>query len=924
MEEALNPEQQAMIGAAVNFNVSHADPFTTRTTYNASGAFNEGDLMMIYRQYTKDNGVFDWQNEIFRVYNYSYKTAPGTSVVLERDWKVYEGRKKGDYTPDAVDANKRNLTLDVQSKGDSLTWENGKTVRFRAWSRSNLSGALTSGSKSSYYPDYCVSDWVTVSGPTSEIPLSLKHLGCRLTFFYRNNGNRLQGVEITYDPDDYMREDNASDLVSDAADKFPVTATDDKMSATDAAAAVKAAYEKMCMPAGVNIETGLLKAMTKTAYSGASDLTKIEEWEYEDGTPKLVYYGDKSTEEIATDVQRPLFASNDSRYYLVTIPYDMSSGVTGGEPIVLPPWTRFKVWLYDVNNGDQGTGSLESQYHIFSLSDIKDGDNPLYPDGLTLLPGYSYEFRVGYRYNQLTITPGDSFSWDQQDAAELGYAPAEEVEIEPTTTPYGWWSDAIKKAVEETQGSKNYNPEFHIKSEAEFLEFIKLVNGDAVLPALQNGPIYRKVKEYETSTNANGTITKTPKTYGWSTVNDEKNAKWVDKSELLQKGYIFYEHYYRSNANRDAYSEEDYLQTPFSFFDEDLSRHFTVYLDVDLDLQDMKINSIGRETVTLEGSTFKAAFKGYFDGYSKLSTEDESALSVHKIKNLNVEGNYLFNFVSDASIRNLQIETTHTVGLLNEAKAKTDNDAIVGWGCYIAGISIKANNKPIVVSADSTKYVNAIAHSLMGPSVVVGCIHEGDAAGALVGEASDLQMYGCMRTAGNIAGAALLGGYLTGVPGAKKNFFSPQISLSAQKRDKNFSKKPVWGVFMCNYYNKDSHDVSKNAVAVGSTADDYSVLEYIRGRQSRILRAVYDNMLSREVMFSTLSNQQIEEYYGLAPWKAMNYAIYKYNTEGKGRDYPCKVHYEVNENGYDHLYPYLTSGAPTDACAAWDVLTQNN
>ena len=45
---------ESLLGRAVNFQASVADPFATRTTYRHNGAFNEGDLMTIYRQYSDD------------------------------------------------------------------------------------------------------------------------------------------------------------------------------------------------------------------------------------------------------------------------------------------------------------------------------------------------------------------------------------------------------------------------------------------------------------------------------------------------------------------------------------------------------------------------------------------------------------------------------------------------------------------------------------------------------------------------------------------------------------------------------------------------------------------------------------------------------------------------------------------------------
>lgn len=888
-----------LIGTAVNFNVSRAKEFQTRVTYNDTGVFNEGDMMVIYRQY-EENGSFDWQTEIFRSYQYKYTMVPGTEVMLKRDWEVYEGRKKGDYE---ANGSSRTLTNNIaQTKADSITWENGKTVRFRSWARSNLSNALNQG-KANYYPDYMVSDWVTVSGPTEAISMTLKHLGSRIYFSVKNSGNVLKAVEICLDEADYRRADNADTNANDELDKVIKDKDGNTLTAAEAVANVVAAFNRMALPAGVDIETGLLTAMTKNAWDDATDdqIRKIEEWAYESGTPKLVHYGDMSSAQVAREVKHPVFASNNTHYALVTIPYDISSD-HGGEPITLPPYTRFRIKLQDVSQGDEN----ESQYHIFSLSDIKDGDTPCYPDGLEMSAGASYEFRVGYRYNQLTIERGDDFSWNQQDAMEGEASDSTVTMVSPDT--YTWWKQAIADAIEETKSNKNYTPEFHISSVEQFLEFIKLVNGDAGKAEDEHGKIYRLVQEYDVRTNDDGTISKTPSVYGWSLVNDQQHPQFVDRSILEAQGYVFYEHYYPSDANREAYSEEDYLRGPFTFYDENLNRHFRVVLDADLDFCDQKINSIGKQSITFGGNSVSAAFKGDFSGYS--ATDGR----VHTLRNLNVNGYYLFNYVMDAAISNLYIETTHSVGLVNIATPTMNGLAIAGWGCYISGISVKANNQ--------VANLNAIAHTLTGPSYVVGCIHDGDATGALVGTASDLRMYGCMRTAANISGAALLGAYADN----NNQFFAPQISFSAQLASKNYSRKPVWGRFMCNYYNKDEHEDCKNAVAVADIADDYSMLEYIRGRQSRILRALNDNFLNRETPYDLLDKRRLEEFYGLAPWKAMNYAIYKYNKDDKGKDYPCMVHYMVKAlgNGYDHTYPQMLGGKPDDSVAAWDVLQQAN
>lgn len=52
----ISDEQKSLIGRAVDFSTSVADAFTSRASYNATGAFNEGDVMTIYRQYSDDGG----------------------------------------------------------------------------------------------------------------------------------------------------------------------------------------------------------------------------------------------------------------------------------------------------------------------------------------------------------------------------------------------------------------------------------------------------------------------------------------------------------------------------------------------------------------------------------------------------------------------------------------------------------------------------------------------------------------------------------------------------------------------------------------------------------------------------------------------------------------------------------------------------
>ena len=212
MDLRLTSEQQTLIGQGINFNASMADQFVTRTTYHSDGSFNEGDQMRIFRQYATDNTgtSFDVNGEIFRTYYYKMSYAAGTSVSLDNDWlpapESYGKKKKND-----------DGTIGTQTSADSLTWENGRTVRFRAWGRSNLSGYLSSTdtavARRNYYPDYTVSDWVTVSGPTQNIPLTMRHIACRVALTCKG-GNEFSKVELCLKDEDYDSEDYAKKVRS--------------------------------------------------------------------------------------------------------------------------------------------------------------------------------------------------------------------------------------------------------------------------------------------------------------------------------------------------------------------------------------------------------------------------------------------------------------------------------------------------------------------------------------------------------------------------------------------------------------------------------------------------------------------------------------------------------------------------------------
>lgn len=896
--DGLTAEQRDLIGRAVNFNATRVDAFASRVTLIDTGEFNEDDLMRIYRQYYQSNGT--WGEEAYRTYIHNTKYAPGTTISLGTDWRVYVGRKGFNTKGDQLHK-EDNFTFD-QKEQDSITWDHGGTVRFRSWTRSNYAGCLDGCYKwyganglTNYYPDFCVSDWVTVSGPTAQIPLNMRHICSRIVFARRGNGNEFHHVEVDTIWEDYKRRDNADFNDNDN--------DDDEAGKTDAQAQeecnqVLAAYRRMCMPSGVDIEKGELHAMKKTywanLYNGDSNkpddntdaqnsksiLPKLEE----EDPSTFYHFGQRDSNYIHHYVQRPVFANVNGSCYLLTIPYDMSNESTQGDIITLPACTRFRVFLRDVNNGDgmpNDNQSYEGTYHIFSLKDIVDGNGkPKFPDGLDMLPGRSYRFYVGYRYKQLTITADDHFSWDRQDL-EAQQIDADIHDV-PATSPaeYSWWKTTIKNAIPTSTGG-DFNPVFHIKSQKEFIEFINLVNGTA---AVQTEGLYRAKRNVVNDDHKDNSYDR----YNWwytEVSANKRDTTWVTSAEATAMGYLLYESYHAANANQPAYSEEEYIRQNYPFYDESRDRHYTVYLDCDLDLYDWELASVGHLATT--------PFMGYFDGQN------------HTISNLNLPEEYFFKYIKSAAIRNLRIESTHKVSLVKEG---TNTN-------YIVGIDLRAH---------STK--NSIAESLTSntynnPSYVVGCIHVGDAGGALVGASDNLYMYGCMQAAEGIPSdrGALLGGYLT-APNNNGSFLAPQISFDYSDMSQQLKGTPSWGRFMCNYYDT---ELSPGTNAVGSIRDLYSPLEYIRGRDSFILKAKNDNLLKGASINILGSEAQRIAYYGLAPWKAMNYGIVRYNQTPIGTTHKCNAHYENDDTGYIHRYPELKAGVP-DAGKYANPLEQNN
>ena len=848
---SMTADQKELLGTAVNFDASIADAFTTRTSYNSDGSFNDNDLMVIYRQYSDDNGkTFDASSEGYRVYSYQPKTVSGMSIALNTQWKVLKGKtgyekERGTFT---------------QTDADSLTWDDGRTVRFRAWGLSNLSNCLGNGSKSSFYPDFTMAGWVTSSGPTHDIPLSLKHLACRIAVSPKS-GNQIYKIELCTDVKDYMREDNAD---SGEEDQKDICTKEEAQKRLDS---VMTVYHKMCMPGGIDFDSGL-KAMSHEYWDNVTNVTGIETAENQ---AKMIAINTQDSATIRTAAVHPEFHGNNGNEYFVTIPHDMSTE-SHGERLVLPYYTRFRVYIRDVNNGDSTTSGYERTYHILALNDIKDNDThkTKFPTGMPMAAGYSYNISVGYKYKSLSVTIDNDFSW-KNETLEDGT-----MEEQTSTRYYNkhWWTNAIDASIEKVMSSSatSYNPEFEISSPWEFVFFMHLVNGTA---ATKHTNEYT-LKRGESYTDGDGVMNK--KWHWYKVTGEGKDQKTVEitKEEAEADGWIFYHAYHPADGDNAAYYEEVVLDGPYSFYSNLVNRKFKVKLTADLDMQYVNMNSIGTSAST--------SFLGIFDG------------QFHTISNFYQQDGYLFGYVgqahSDASsagaggvVSNLVINSAYPVCVVKE-----------GYDAKILGISMLApSNK------------SAFAEKLSGSnSYVVGCANYGDATSGLVGEASNLTMYGCMQTAEDLSGGALLGKYSDD----SNKFFAPATGTV------------TWGNFMCNFYDIDK---SPNAHAVGSITDAYQRQQYIRASKTYMLCALSDQLITdRETLAAVKNTSRFAGFYGLAPWKAMNYAIYRYNSSATGQLYPCNAHYENQDaTGYNHRYPVLKANQP-ETRTDWNVLEKLN
>lgn len=909
----LTPEQQELIGTAINFQ-PYVDNFvTTRKadSPNHEGGFNTGDLMYLYRQYYDEEEGWVYKNPPGTVYMYTDLNNGETGIFERESWKVYENKTfrfydkeelynnvESQYFDPYIASNKQKHSYYKRlEKGDSITWESGVTVRFRAWVLSKLANNLADESgapgqiTSVSYPDYMVCDWVTVSGPTEYIPMSMRHLGCRLGF-YPVEDNQFTKIEISTDPADYMREDNADTNANDALDKHPAAtdpANPEDNTAEWCAANVKDVYERMCWPGGVDMDDLSLMTCKKDEYTGTIKHGTLSE--------EKIKEKDANGEFV---IKHAAFtASVDSRFYMITIPYDMSNNPEKKDkPLVLPPYTRFRVWLRDVNNGDRGeVGSSESDYHIFRLSDVMkrntngSSDTSVHPfaNGLTMYPGYSFTFYVGYHYNQIKVYAEDSFSWKDEpldpvtsvDQTANPFDQAAVGEYLSTRDCYGWWKEALTAACNSGYSGQGYAPEFEIENEKELNEFANLVNGN-----FRTGPAIFKEwvdvldAEGNVVKNDDGTVRQELKWYTGTHVNGDGSIEkdYVEKEVLEDMGYLFYDSYTRSVPGVPAKIEEDYLKEPYSFFDNQFKLRWTVNLKNDIDLEDRLLTPIGASA---------HPFCGSFNGNGNCLT------------NVFMNGETLFGYVQSSNIMNLRLESTHPLSI----SGTCDNSRILG--CSVIAPSTKGT------LADATK----------GVCYFVGCIHVGDSKNVpLVNNSGDssrqqdlnnlekqsFKMYGCMQAASGISGAALA--KVDVWPKANSGELVPFIFAVPDTVELN---KVGWNDVACNYYDMELSKAAKAYQLPLSSymlSSDFHRLQYIRGAKTHVLCAKDDFLIDNLTKWDKVDPK--EEFYGVAPWRAMNFGIWMYNQNSRDED-KCLMHYENTSTlGYSHKYPILKTGEP--------------
>lgn len=930
------PVDMSLIGSAVNFQPFVESLETRAGGWKHDGQFNTGDMMYIYRQYyNKATGKWDYHTPPGTLYKYTDMNNGATGIFDKTSWKPYSGKwfcftdENSKYiNEDSETAKKWNGTAwekDTHSyskkltEKDSIIWENGQTVRFRAWVLSGMGNSLADtestkpGITTINYPDYMTCDWVTVAGPTEQIPMSMKHLGCRLGFVPREE-NVITKVEITTDWHDYMRNDNADSFENDQNDKAP---TEEEAKAR--AEAVKAAYERMCWPAGVNTEDVSLLI--------CDEANNESKYGHNDMTPEY----------IAESIKRPGFISTaDSRYYMVTTPYDMSNdSETSGTPIILPPYTRVRIWLRDVNNGDfqqpdgvtDKPGTSENNYHIFSLADIKNSDNTeMFPNGIELKSGYSYLFTVGYWHKTFSVHAYDNFSWAEQDSQDITsidkvvdpYAAAD------STISYKWWIDAMNTAVKNTaDNGDEYKPSFEIKTAEEFQEFVNIVNGN-----FKRGPSAGSKLEKTVSIvkdKATGKSSHIVRWYrGTRLTSSGRDTLWVSKGELIEEGYIIYNSYTPSVGTQATIIEEDYLKTPFSFFNEQVGRRWTITLSADIDLSDIPLEPIGGKTYSIsENKTDTTRFAGHFDGdghkvqnlYIRKLTSSDKKNDFTTIDNYigafnggvtdGLKDGMLFAYAQDGTIANLILESTHPLSVCGKA-----------WNERILGCAVYAPSQ-----------TGTLANEAYGNCYFIGCAHyymgantDYNTGAPLVNNMENHYMYGCLQAAYSTnSGQPALGI-------ARANYLTDSDHVIIYEIQDHRPVGDVWWTRVsCNYYDTElwngalayknnynyySEKLEPRKVRNDKDGKEYSSihrLQYLRGVPTHIICAKNDYLVDAQTVWNKMDDNRKIEIYGVAPWKALNYGIARYNSNYSGGEdiQKCKMRYYIDEKGYANKYPEL-------------------
>jgi hypothetical protein len=621
-----------LIGRAVTFDPS-LEALLTRTNHDG---FNTNDVMNIYRS---EYASGDFNPETNWVQYKLNQTTDAAGNVLSRNWKVNTKATKYHSTS-------------LQTEADSISWENQDAVRFRAWAQSTISN----------YNDYMYADYASVAGPVASVPILFKHLGCRIGFSPRS-ANSISKVAVCTDAK-YYTDDTGTGALT----------------AQQKADNVKAAWEKVCEPGGVqmysNCDNDGYEWGTTTEISEKREpLSGALLVKPNTGTTLVRGKQYATSAEVTANTSRPSWHSIDGTYYTVVCPYEMASA-TYGDLITLPAYTRFEVQLYDVNNGDAAaTSGYEGGSHTFALGDVKSNGTAVYPNGMVLQAGYSYMFTIGYYYGQLSVTPADSFAWTNVSAGSI-----DGTDNQPTSqdADYSWWVNAMNDAAEAAYNGENIasiSPTFNISTVAQWKGFVNIVNG--------NVPTGSDKLYYYLYTPQNG---QTPKSI-------------------------------------DRYNT--YLSSAFNF------EGFTVNIANDIDFQDESIESAGTSD-----NPFKGSFNGGFHTISNANFangcifgtvsgyKDKDHYRLNTLGYVRISGTKNTTFVQDAEWTNLW--GVYLTGPSSDALA-TKAVQTVCVGC--AHVGTGASNGPLVGDTGSSYnafyscFIAAASNGYVGGGTNTGYSH---------------------------------------------------------------------------------------------------------------------------------------------------------------------------------------------------------